>query len=71
VRVLVSLLPFDLRPQKENQSLTVITENERINTIIYDAVVGGGISGAYLTLIEKRVQLDYADPNHDVLTINS
>jgi hypothetical protein len=47
VHVLVSLLPCDLRPQKENQSLTVNTDNERINTFIYDDVMVGEMGGAY------------------------
>jgi hypothetical protein len=58
VRVLVSFL-----------SLTVNTENERMNTFIYDDVVGGKMGGAYLSPFEKRVKLDDADLNHDGLTM--
>jgi hypothetical protein len=56
VRVLVSLLSCDLITQKESKSPPVNTKNVRINTFIYDDVVGGQIGGAYA----KRVQLDYA-----------
>jgi hypothetical protein len=31
--------------------------------------VGGKIGGAYFISIAKRVQLDYADPNHGGLTM--
>jgi hypothetical protein len=36
-------------------SLTVNTENERINTFIYDDVVGGKMGGAYFYLLLKTV----------------
>jgi hypothetical protein len=57
VRVLVSFL-----------SLTINIENARINTFIYDGVVGGE-NGRSLCPIEKRVQLDNSDPNHDGVAI--
>jgi hypothetical protein len=47
VRVLVFLLPCDLRPQRDNQSLTGNTENERIDMFIYDDEVGREMGGAY------------------------
>jgi hypothetical protein len=58
VHVLVSFL-----------SLTVNTENERINTFIYDDVVGGKWAELIFSHIEKRVKLAYADPNHNSLTM--
>jgi hypothetical protein len=58
------LFPCNRTPQKENQSLAVNTENKRIYTFISDDVVGEEMGGAYLSLIAKRLKLDYSDPNH-------
>jgi hypothetical protein len=54
---------------KENQSLTVNAENERTNMFIYDDVVGGKIGELMLSPFSKRSQLNYADSNHESLTM--